>query len=69
MAGKEGGSISAAEVATFLKGIDFPKSKDELIDHAEENNAPDELIDFLDKLPDKRFFSMADVEHEVSLLK
>ncbi|MBI2844750.1 MAG: DUF2795 domain-containing protein [Armatimonadetes bacterium] len=61
--------ISAVEVATYLKGIDFPKSKRDVIECAEENNARQELIDFLEKLPDRQYKSMADVEHEVGVLR
>lgn len=65
MPGRE--NVSAAEVATFLKGIDFPKSKAELIDHAEDNNAPPEVINLLEELPDRDYSSMAEVEHEVGV--
>jgi hypothetical protein len=55
------GGRSPANIANFLEGINFPASKDELVNHAEDNNAPQEVIDVLDQLPDQEYTSMADV--------
>lgn len=55
------GERSPANIASFLEGINFPASKDELVDHAEDNNAPQDIIDVLEQLPDQEYTSMADV--------
>ena len=55
------GGHSPANIASFLEGIDFPASRDELLNHAEDNNAPQEVIDVLEDLPDQEYTSMADV--------
>ena len=55
------GGRSPANIAHFLEGIDFPASKDDLVNHAEDNNAPQEVIDILENLPDQEYTSMADV--------
>jgi hypothetical protein len=70
--GKVGGkiaassSVSAASVAKMLSGIEFPKSKNQLIDYAEQNkdkiNDPDSVIETLKELHDTQFENMADVE-------
>jgi hypothetical protein len=70
--GKVGGkiaassSVSAASVAKMLSGIEFPKSKNQLIDYAEQNkdkiNDPDSVIETLKELHDTHFENMADVE-------
>ena len=55
------GGKSPAGIVTFLEGIDFPALKDDIVDHAEDNNAPQEIIDVLEQLPDEEFNNMADV--------
>lgn len=55
------GSRSPASIASFLEGISFPASKDDLMDYAEDNNAPQDVLDVLDQLPDQEYTSMADV--------
>jgi len=55
------GGRSSANIASFLEGISFPASKDELIDYAEDNNAPQDIIDVLEQLPDQEYTSMADI--------
>lgn len=52
---------SAANLATYLKGIDLPCSKDDLLRHAEQNGAPDEVRRTLENLPGQRFETMPDI--------
>lgn len=52
---------STSNVASFLMGIDFPASKDDLVSCAEDNNAPQEIIDVLEQLPDQLFSDVGDV--------
>lgn len=52
---------SAANVTHALKGIDFPCSKQDLIKHAQSNNAERTVLDELGNLPDEQYNSMADV--------
>ncbi|WP_437743169.1 DUF2795 domain-containing protein [Sorangium sp. So ce1504] len=62
-------AVSAAAVAKMLGGIDFPKSKAELLAHAEHNHSrladPEGILRVLQKLPQRRYTNMADVEMEV----
>lgn len=65
-------SVSAATIAKVLSGVDFPKNKVELRDHAQRKMTevavadPQGIISMIDRLPDKRFQSMANVEKSVS---
>jgi hypothetical protein len=76
--GKKGGrtaarsSVSAAAIAKVLSGIDFPKRKNSLKEYAEKNISkvefsgdPNEILDVIDKLPDREYHDMADVEKSV----
>lgn len=69
MAERQQGSISAAEVEKYIGGIDFPADKDELVNHARENGAPEEVLEFMEKFPDQEYGSAIDVSRGVSQVK
>jgi len=58
---KEYRGASPARVAEFLGGISFPCSKQDLITHARRKNAPKEVLDTLQRIPERTYNSMADV--------
>jgi len=61
---RESGSISGRNVANVthsLKGMNFPAKKDALINFAREHGAGADVIDVLQKLPDREYGNMADV--------
>lgn len=70
--GKKGGKIaasnapSAAAIANLLSGIDFPKNKAKVIEHAKKNKTklhqPEQVIGTLMEIPDRTYHNMADVE-------
>lgn len=62
-------TTSTASVARMLEGIDFPAHKNDLVDHATQNKDRTEdsqsVIEVINRLPEKEFNNMADVEHEI----
>ena len=52
---------STANIAQYLRGIDFPCTRDQLVDHCRRNNCPTDVINVLQSLPNRQFNSMADV--------
>jgi hypothetical protein len=52
---------SAAELEKYLKGVDYPASKDDLISKARSNGAPQEVIDMINSLSESHFNSPIDV--------
>ena len=50
------------EAQEYLTGVDYPISKHELIRAAEENGAPQEMIEELQAYDGERFESPADVQ-------
>ncbi len=69
---KKGGANQgggAVEVEKFLKGVDYPATKQDLIDAASDNDAPDEVIDALNRIADKEYASPADVSKEIGMKK
>ena len=55
------GGESPANVQTYLKGIDYPASKDDLLKTAKSNGAPQEVVDVLRQLPGDRYGGPQDV--------
>jgi hypothetical protein len=64
-------SVSAATVAKVLSGVEFPKNKGELRDYAEKHMTEVEVADpqgimgVIDRLPEREYQNMADVEKSV----
>ena len=52
---------SPAQVEKYLKGIDFPATLEDMIEHARENGAPEDVISLLEQMPDREYDSAADV--------
>ena len=48
---------AVVETLAFIQDCQFPCGKQDLIDVAEEKNAPDEVLDMLYKLPDQDYLS------------
>lgn len=55
---------SPIEVQKALKDIDYPASKKDLIKHAKKHDARKEVIEDLDKLPEKEYTNAAAVSKE-----
>jgi len=53
--------VSTATIAQYLAGCDFPCSRQDLIDFARGKNAPNDVLNALNQLPDRTFNSMASV--------
>ncbi len=52
---------SPAQIAECLGGIDFPCSKNDLVNYARSHGCTDDRLTVLQSLPDRQFNSMADV--------
>jgi Protein of unknown function (DUF2795) len=55
------GGGSMANVAHYLRGIDFPARRQEVLRHARARDAPEAVMDQLQRLDDRRFATMAEV--------
>ena len=42
-----------ANVATYLKRIDYPAKKDDLVQYAKKNGAESEVIDVINRMPEQ----------------
>lgn len=49
------GGHSPANVQKYLHDVDYPASKQDLLDQARRNSAPPEILDTIERLPEDQF--------------
>jgi len=57
---------SFIEIQKYLSGVDYPASKQDLIDRARESGAGDEVMQALESLPDREFEGPTGVSEAVA---
>jgi hypothetical protein len=57
------------EVQKYLKGVDYPAFRSDLVAHAEEQGADDDVLDLLEQIPDNEYETPAEVSKAVGNLK
>jgi uncharacterized protein DUF2795 len=58
--------INPIEVQKHLKGVSYPASREELVEVAERNDAPEEIVDELRSLDAEQFDGPDDVQDALS---
>lgn len=53
------------EIQKYLKGMNYPASQQDVVQHAQDNGADDDTIAVLEKLPDQQYETVADVSKEI----
>jgi hypothetical protein len=67
MAGNQDNPIQPQiDVQKHLKGMDYPAKKEDLVRHAEQQGAPEEILALLEELPERTYDSPAEVTKHVS---
>ncbi len=61
--------MSAADLQVYLKGMEYPAGKQDLIDQARKNDAPDTAVRILEQLADTTYHSPAEVSQEFGRVK
>ncbi|MBI2868770.1 MAG: DUF2795 domain-containing protein [Chloroflexi bacterium] len=61
--------VSAAQIQVYLKGMDYPSGKQGIISKAKENGAPDNVMAFLNRLPEREYRRPNEVEQEFGKMK
>ena len=61
--------MGASQVTTYLKDVAFPAGRQKIVETAKSKGAPDMVVQWLNKLPDKQYSSSSEVEQEVGKLK
>jgi hypothetical protein len=59
------GQTGMADVQKLLGSVEYPASKQDLIEHAQQNDAARRVIDILERLPSQLFNSPTEVSQAV----
>ena len=59
-------AFNPIEAQKYLKGMDYPASRQDVIDHAKSNDAPQEMIDDLESHNEERFENPGEVQKAFS---
>jgi hypothetical protein len=63
--GTTGEIVTELDITTYVRGLNFPARKQQLIERAKSNKAPQNVINFLNQLPDKTYNFLKDVQAEL----
>jgi len=61
--------VSPIELQKHLKGMDYPASKQDLVQHAQKQGADQNIRSILEQLPDEEYETPADVSKAVGELE
>ena len=63
------GQPSPIDVQKALAGVDYPATREKLVERARQNRANTDIVDLIDKLPDHKYDSPSAVSKEISRIQ
>ena len=57
--------VNPIQVQKFLKGLTYPAKKEQVVEHAREQGADENVVSVLEKLPDEQYQTPADVSRAI----
>ncbi|SDW87286.1 DUF2795 domain-containing protein [Nitrosomonas communis] len=57
------------QVQKYLSGMDYPADKDEIIDHAKDQGADNDVVQILQQLPEQDYKTAADVSKAIGQIE
>jgi hypothetical protein len=61
-------SVNPIQLEKYLKGVDYPANKNDLIKHAQQNGADQQVLETLKQLPDRTYEGPAGVSKAVGAM-
>ena len=61
--------VNPIQVQKFLKGVDYPASKQDLLEHLEREGADEDVRSTLQQLPDESYQTPADVSEAIGKIE
>ncbi|WP_035984979.1 DUF2795 domain-containing protein [Leptolyngbya sp. KIOST-1] len=58
-------TVNPIQVQKFLKGMDYPASKQDVVDHAKKQGADENVCSTLERMSDQEFETPADVSKAI----
>lgn len=60
--------VNPIQIQKYLKGIDYPARREDLVQRAKDEGADDNVCSMLEQLPDEEFDTPADVSKAIGAL-
>jgi hypothetical protein len=57
--------VNPIQIQKYLKGVDYPVNKQDLLDHAKQQGADENILSTLEQLSDEEFETPADVSKAI----
>jgi hypothetical protein len=57
------------QVQKYLSGMDYPADKDEIIDHAKDQGADNDVAQILQQLPERDYKTAADISKAIGQIE
>ena len=57
------------QVQKYLSGMDYPADRDEIIDHAKDQGADNDIVQILQQLPEQDYKTAADVSKAIGQIE
>lgn len=57
--------VNPIQLQKHLKGVDYPASKEDLIEHARQQGADEDALSALEQIPDEQYETPADVSKAI----
>ncbi|MGB7893930.1 MAG: DUF2795 domain-containing protein [Microcoleus sp.] len=61
--------VNPVQVQKFLKAVDYPTSKQDLVEHAKQQGAIENVCSTLEQLPDEEYETPTDVSQAIGDIK
>jgi hypothetical protein len=58
--------VNPLQAQWFIGGMDYPASKDEIVKHAEQSGADENVMDVLSRIPERQYDGPNAVSQEIS---
>ena len=58
---RKAGLLSESGTPGYAEGLNFPAAKDEIVAHARRRRLPKEVMDQLERLPDREYKNVSDL--------
>lgn len=62
-------TVNPIQLQKHLKGMKYPASREDLVEHASNNGADDKVLKMLEQIPDEEYETPADVNHAIGELE
>ncbi len=62
-------NVSAPQLMVCLKGMDFPADKKAILDHARSTDCPQRVVNYLNRIPNREYGRVTEIEKEFGKIK